>query len=486
VSAGAEPDGALAAGPFLAAQPPVLEIADAVATIGARNAARDGRLLVIDDDPTGTQSVHGVPVLTAWTERELAGVLGDAATAFVLTNSRSMPVAQAAAVSREITKRAVAIAAAAGYALTVASRSDSTMRGHFPAEPDAVAGVLEAAGRVVDGVLLCPCFVEAGRLTIDDVQWVAEDDRLVPSARTPYAADRSFGYAASNLRRWVEEKTSGAVRAADVLSLGLEDIRVGGPDRVRQILARAEGRRPVVVNATAYADLEVVVLGLLAAEKAGQAFVYRCGPSFVRVRGGIAPAAPLTAEALYDRRAPAGHGLVLVGSHVETTTRQLERALALDGVHARELSVARLLDPAAREEELGAALADVARYLPEREVILYTSRELARAAGADEALDVGRSVSDALVELVQRLDPALPLAFCVAKGGITSSDVGTKGFAVRRAEVAGQMLPGTISVWILPEDAAFPGLPYVIFPGNVGDADTLAEVIERLRGNGAQ
>jgi uncharacterized protein YgbK (DUF1537 family) len=250
---------------------------------------------------------------------------------------------------------------------------------------------------------------------------------------------------------------------------------------VREILGEAAARRPVVVNATEYADLEVVVLGLLDAEAAGQTFVYRCGPSFVRVRGGIEPAPPLGADALYARRAKgSGHGLVLVGSHVETTTRQLEHALALDGVHARELSVERLLDPGAREQELADALGAIEQHLPEREVILYTSRELARAEGSDEALDVGRSVSDALVALVRRLDPGLPLAFCVAKGGITSSDIGTRGFGVRRAEVAGQMLPGTISVWILPDDSAFPGLPYVIFPGNVGEAETLAEVIERL------
>jgi uncharacterized protein YgbK (DUF1537 family) len=265
-----------------------------------------------------------------------------------------------------------------------------------------------------------------------------------------------------------------------VLSLGLEDIRRGGPERVREILTGAAARRPVVVNATEYADLEVVVLGLLDAEAAGQTFVYRCGPSFVRVRGGIEPAPPLSADVLYARRPRDGHGLVLVGSHVETTTRQLEHALALDGVHARELSVARLLDPGTRGHEIAAALEAVEAHLPEREVILYTSRELARAEGSDEALDVGRSVSDALVELVQRLDPGLPLSFCVAKGGITSSDVGTRGFGVRRAEVAGQMLPGTISVWILPEDSAFPGLPYVIFPGNVGEPETLAEVVQRL------
>jgi uncharacterized protein YgbK (DUF1537 family) len=467
---------AVPAAELLAAQPPLLERPGALAEIRDRIGSH-GRLLVIDDDPTGTQSVHGVPVLTAWSREDLAGALQDAGTVFVLTNSRSVPEREAIAISTEITERARAIAADAGLELAVASRSDSTLRGHFPHEPWAIA---DALGGEVDGVLLCPCFLEAGRLTIDDVHWVAEDDRLVPSASTTYAEDRSFGYSASNLRRWVEEKTRGAVPADDVLSLGLEDIRRGGPERVREILAEAEARRPVVVNATEYADLEVVVLGLLEAEAAGQTFVYRCGPSFVRVRGGIEPAPPLSADTLYARRSGDGHGLVLVGSHVETTTRQLEHALELDGVHARELSVAALLDPGTRGQEIAGALEEIERHLPEREVILYTSRELARAEGSDEALDIGRSVSDALVELVQRLDPGLPLAFCVAKGGITSSDIGTRGFGVRRAEVAGQMLPGTISVWILPEDAAFPGLPYVIFPGNVGEAETLAEVIQRL------
>jgi uncharacterized protein YgbK (DUF1537 family) len=471
-----EPVDAVPAAELLAAQPPVPERPGALAEIRERIPSQ-GRLLVIDDDPTGTQSVHGVPVLTAWSREDLAGALADAGTVFVLTNSRSMPEREAVAVSSQITERAAAIAAAEGFELAVASRSDSTLRGHFPQETDAIADTLEAA---VDGVLLCPCFLEAGRVTIDDVHWVAQDDRFVPSAQTTYAADRSFGYSVSNLRSWVEEKTGGSVRAGDVLSLGLEDIRRGGPERVREILGEAEGRRPVVVNATEYADLEVVVLGLLAAEAAGQAFVYRCGPSFVRVRGAIEPAPPLSADALYARRPQEGHGLVLVGSHVETTTRQLEHALKLDGVHARELSVERLLEPGAREQELADALSAIEQHLPEREVILYTSRELARAEGSDDALDVGRSVSDALVELVQRLDPGLPLAFCVAKGGITSSDIGTRGFGVRCAEVAGQMLPGTISVWILPEDSAFPGLPYVIFPGNVGEAETLAEVIERL------
>ena len=249
---------------------------------------------------------------------------------------------------------------------------------------------------------------------------------------------------------------------------------------MREILAAAEGRRPVVVNATDYADLDTVVLGLLDAEADGQSFVYRCGPSFVRARGGIAPAPPLSAEALYERRAHVGPR-----ARARRLARRRQRHasssahLQLDGVHAGAVRRAAARAGGARAG-VATALEAIERHLPEREVILYTSRELARAEGADQALDVGRSVSDALVELVQRLDPQLPLAFCVAKGGITASDIGSRGFGVRRAEVAGQMLPGQISVWFLPDDSAFPGLPYVIFPGNVGDAGTLAEVVERL------
>ena len=228
MTAAADPVDAVPAAELLAAQPPLPERQGALAEIRDRIGSR-GRLLVIDDDPTGTQSVHGVPVLTAWSREDLAGAMADARTVFVLTNSRSLPEREAIAVNTEITERAAAIAADEGFGLAVASRSDSTMRGHFPQEPDAVADALEAAGRTVDGQLLCPCFLEAGRLTIDDVQWVAQDDQLVPSAQTTYATDRSFGYSASNLRRWVEEKSRGAVRADDVLSLGLEDIRRGGP-----------------------------------------------------------------------------------------------------------------------------------------------------------------------------------------------------------------------------------------------------------------
>ncbi|HEX7170415.1 MAG TPA: nucleotide-binding domain containing protein, partial [Rubrobacter sp.] len=208
---------------------------------------------------------------------------------------------------------------------------------------------------------------------------------------------------------------------------------------------------------------------------------------FVRTRGGITEPKILGSEDLYHKRSKEGHGLVLVGSYVPTTTRQLEGALALDGVRGVEMSVLRLLELESRENELGRVAEEVNGSLASSEVVVYTSRELVTAGKVGSAglsnFEIGAAVSGALVEVMRRVDRALPLSFVVAKGGITSSDIATKGLEVRRAEVAGPLLPpGIVPVWILPEENDFPGLPYVIFPGNVGGPGSLAQAIEILRG----
>src|SRR5918998_522384 len=477
--------GSVDAREYLASQPPERPLPGALEEIRRRVETSGRKVAVLDDDPTGTQTVHDVPVLTTWSVEDLRWALEQPSpTFYVLTNSRSLPEDEAYAMNLEVAFNLVAAAEITGKEFVVTSRGDSTLRGHFPAETDALAEALaEGAGGGVDGVILCPCYLEAGRLTAEDTHWVRQGEHLVPAGETEFARDASFGYAASDLRDWVEEKTAGRFKAPDVVGVGLADIREGGPDRVSGILRGVEGGRPVVVNAVSYADLEVFVLGLLDAEEAGKRFLYRTGPSFVRARGGIPEKGPLTAEELYRRRSHHGHGLVLVGSHVALTTRQLEEALKLDGVRAVELSVPRLLEDAEREGELARVAAEVNSGLTGSEVVVYTSREVVGGGPGWTGFEVGRAVSDALVEVMRLVDRGAPLAFVVAKGGITSSDVGTRGLDVRRAEVAGQMLPGLVSVWVLPGGSAFPGLPYVIFAGNVGGPDSLARVIEILRGD---
>ncbi|MGB3681765.1 MAG: four-carbon acid sugar kinase family protein [Rubrobacteraceae bacterium] len=447
-----------------------------------------GRYLVaLDDDPTGTQSVSGVPVLTTWSPEDLRWALTQpVSTFFILTNSRSLPEEEAVALNRLIAVRLVEAAAEVGTDFVVASRSDSTLRGHYPAEVEALREALESSsGRKIDGVVLCPCFLEAGRLTVDDVHWVKEDERLMPAGQTEFASDANFGYSSSNLAEWVEEKTAGRIAASEVLRISLSDIREGGPERVGALLRKANDGRSVVVNATEYADLEVFALGLLQAEASGKSFLYRVGPSFVRARGGIVGADPVSVENLYARGDRGrGQGLVLVGSHVEMTTRQLEQAVSLGGLQEVELSVRDVIYPDSREKELARVEEVMNQALLKTDVIVYTSREVVSESTDKTGFEIGRLVSESLVELVRRLDRTIPLRFVVAKGGITASDIGVHGMGVRRAEVAGTLLPGIIPVWILPKDSEFPGLPYIIFPGNVGGSETLAEVIEILRNGG--
>lgn len=466
---------------LLSGRRPELRIPDAMATIRERVERQGTRIAVLDDDPTGTQSVHGVPVLTTWEPSDLGGALTDGSsnTFFVLTNSRAGSTARATQMSRTIATRLGAIATEIGVDVEVVSRSDSTLRGHFPAEIDALQEGFGDHGHSYDAVILCPCFLEVGRVTIDDVHWVREGSDFLPAGETEFAADATFGYHSSNLRDWVEEKTHGRLSRDDVRSIGLEDIRGGGPDAVAKLLQET-GAPVFVVNATSYADLEVFVLGLLQAEDAGRRFLYRTGPSFVRVRAGIEPKPALGPGDIYPTGDRSGFGLVVVGSHARLSTRQLNGALALDGLHPVELSVSRLLG-AERRQEITRATAEVTSRLDETDVVLYTSRELVRTHDPEESLALSGLVSRALVEVIASLDRRRPPRFLVSKGGITSSDVATGGLHVRRAEVAGQLLPGAVSVWLLTEDSDFPGLPYVIFPGNVGDGHSLAHVITIMR-----
>ena len=468
-----EPDASVVAEEYLASLPPVVRVPDALQKIRDRVAESGRRLIVLDKDPAGTRTVHEVPVLTAWSYSELRWALEQSnPVVYVVTNSRNLDGVEAVALNEQIGRRLRRAAADCGKDFVLISRSDSTLRGHYPAETDALEREL---GVDFDGVILCPCFFEAGHVTAGDVHWVRRDEKLVPAAHTEFAADPTFGYSSSNLANWVEEKTGGRSSAEHVLRIGLSDIREGGSERVAGLLRSTRNAQPVVVNAAEYADLEVFVLGLLEAEAAGKSFLYRTGPSFVRIRGGITGKEPLEARDLCRE----GHGLVIVGAHAEQTTRHLREAEKLEGLRTVELSVPRLFDPERRSEEIDRAVDQVNRLLPGADVVVHTSCEAVEGHG-------NPAVSAALVELMRGVHRRIPLSFVVVGDGTTASDIVTRGLNVRRAEVAGQVLPGTAPAWVLPDESGYPELPYVVVPDDLGGSVTLAKVIEKLRaGRGA-
>ena len=209
-------------------------------------ASRKGAPLVVDDDPTGTQTVHSVPVLADWSVEALEAALGEDHPCFyLLANTRALPPAEAVARAEEIgTNLRVAAASRPRPAHPrrgLARRLDLTwpLSGR-DGRPGAWPGWPSPA------VLLAPLFLEGGRFTAYDTHYVAAADgsgALTPAGDTEFARDRAFGYKASHLPSWVEEKTEGAVRAADVCSLSLEMIRSGGPDAVQAALAALLRRR---------------------------------------------------------------------------------------------------------------------------------------------------------------------------------------------------------------------------------------------------
>lgn len=468
-----------------AGAPPPLVIEDARGRIRRARLAEGRRTAVLDDDPTGSQSVHGVDVVTAL-DPELyeAALVEPGSTCFVLTNSRSLGERDAAGLTTDVTADVLAVAERIGAPVDLVTRSDSTLRGHVLAEVQAVVDAhLRRTGVPVDGVLLVPAFLEAGRFTAGDVHYATVDRVPVPVASTEFARDASFGYASSDLKDFVAEKSGGRVHPDDVRSITLEDIRLGGPERVAEILAAVTGTTFVVVNATEYADLEVVVLGLAEARRAGRSFVYRTGPSFVRALAGIEPRQPLTAEDIWPRGRPGGHGLLIVGSHVGLTSAQVAAVQDRANLVRVELSVPALTDPGRSEAHVAEAAARVVEALAHSDVLLLTSREVVRGATPDASLAIARIVS-AGVSLVARQALAAGPAWVVAKGGITSHDVAVEGLGIRRATVLGQLMTGMVSV-LLPVDAAggAQGVPYVVFAGNVGDSWTLAHVMDVVAGS---
>lgn len=449
------------------------------------------RLVVLDDDPTGTQTVAGVPVLTTWSVADLRWALSrDVLVFFVLTNTRSLSPKDTEARVREVTENLVEAARLERVDFAIASRSDSTLRGHYPLETDVLSDVLAACGKAVDAVVIVPAYVEAGRFTVDSLHWVRSPEGLVPAGASEFARDATFGYSSSDLCSYVEEKTHGRWAAADVARITLDAIRGGGVPAVTSVLEGLSGERPVVVDATCDDDLRVLALALDRAEQSGRRFVYRVGPSFVRARAGLASPSALSASDIAEVRGRSGvgqqtersaHGLIVVGSHVAQTTRQLVRLRESVDLFDVELDVTTLLS-SARDEAIARAVEDVVAHLGQSEVILATSRDVVRGADPHQSLAIARRVSAALVSVVANVVARLAPAWIVAKGGITSSDMATEALGIRRAWVRGPLLDGIVSLWEPVTESPHP-LPYVVFAGNVGSDDALAAVVTKLQGS---
>ena len=450
------------------------------------------KIIVLDDDPTGSQTVHSCLLLTRWDIETLRCALRDASPLFfVLTNTRGMDAIRAAAVTREVcinVKAALASLAAEGQIIhpLYVSRSDSTLRGHYPVETDVMADELGG----FDAHFLTPAFFEGGRITRDSMHYLMVDGRPVPTSETEFSRDSVFGYSTSYLPDYVAEKTRGRIPAEAVVRLLLADVRAGVQDRLK----RLRNNTCVVVDAENQSDMNRFADDVLAAVAQGQRFLFRSAASLLTALAKL-PLQPIAAEDMGKWVRAGQPGAVLMGSHVGKSTRQLEALLQAPGAVAVEVDVDRVQDGPQRGQECGQERGQQAdRDALLQEVIQQVNRIHARGATpviftsrrerifADEAtrLSFGEAVSALLMDVVRGLPRTL--GYLISKGGITSNDTLSTGLELAASRVLGQILPGVSVVRCPADHPKFPDMPVVIFPGNVGGDDALLQAFQRLSG----
>ena len=439
------------------------------------------KLVVLDDDPTGVQTVHDVSVYTDWEEESIRkGFEEKEAMFFILTNSRSFSVEETTKVHQDIAARVAKVARELGQDFMIISRGDSTLRGHYPLETQLLADDLtKNEGVVIDGEIICPFFPEGGRYTMDNIHYVKEQDNLVPAGMTEFAKDKTFGYKSSDLTEYVEEKTEGKYHKEDCITISLDELNALDVQGIKDKLMSAQNMAKIIVNAVSYADLKVFCAALVLAMKAGKHYMARTAAAFTKVMGRISDQ-PLLGRAQLEGDTKNG-GIVLIGSHVKKTTDQLNCLKELDGqADFMEFQVNTVFEENGLEKAVERTVkAAEEKILSGRTVVIYTSRQLLAPENMtpEEKLQISVKISNAVTSIIGKL--SVKPKFIIAKGGITSSDVGTKALRVKKARVMGQVKKG-IPVWMTGEESKFPGMPYIIFPGNVGEVSTLKEIVEEL------
>ena len=359
---------------------------------------------------------------------------------------------EAAAVTREAMEMVVKVNEDYGYRLVVVSRSDSCLRGHFPLETDVIREVLMENGYdVALKTPFCPAFIEAGRVTIDGVHYMKDGERLIPVSETEFARDNVFAYHTSVLRDYIKEKGANPDDYEIVNAQGYEELNAYAQKLSPLTSHLSPSKEAIVIRSSS--SLPKAIAGI---------------PDIPLLDRTILSPLPSHLSPLPSHLSP----LYIVGSHVKKTTRQLECLLATEGTCGIELDVQRILDDA---EALMTETQQVIRQVVDEHLtpVVYTSRQEIRLADADQRQHLGQQVSDFLVDIVRQL--SFTPSYLVAKGGITSHDILTHGLHIKSARVLGQIVNSVPC--IMTKD-----FPYIIFPGNVGNEESLREVYLKLKG----
>ena len=450
------------------------------------------KIIVFDDDPTGSQTVYGCPLLLQWNQNNLrSAIKHPSSLLFLLGNTRSLAPDLAMERTREMCKQVLAALRAENMLLeniVFVSRGDSTLRGHGVIEPE----VMNEALGPFDATFHIPAFFEGGRTTLNGVHLL----HGAPVHTSPFARDSTFAYSTSHLNFWLEEKSGGRILAENVESLPISFLDSAvhsslGWNSLIDWLSNLSENQLVVVDAELPAHLAVfgkAVRTLLGKKR----FLYRSAASLINGLANLPPnpctLADLASLRLRDKSGYLKPGLVLVGSYVPLADSQLEILLENDSCVGIELPVHKIasaLDNSLSDlmlsdlemhilEQLNNVLADC-----EKTPVLFSSRGELRFHSQQERIDFGNFLAEFMSYLVSKVSDQL--GYIISKGGITTHYLLEKGLNLSTVNLKGQLLPG-LSIVSSECQLHQKGLPIVTFPGNLGDKKTLESAWKLMEG----
>ncbi len=442
------------------------------------------KIVVFDDDPTGSQTVHNCPLLLCWEVDVLrAGLRHASPIFFVLANTRALLPEIASARNREVCDALRKAMAAEGFKrndVLLVSRGDSTLRGHGFLEPRVIAeelGPFAATFHV-------PAFLEGGRTTVNGVHLLNK----VPVHKTAFAHDRLFGYTTSKLAAWLEEKSSGAIKEENVERVTLTELDAAiesnkGFSDLKTRFRAFQNNQHVVVDAERSEQL--LVLGNAVRQLSrSKRFLFRSAASMLNGLSNVdSQLLKVEARASLRRIDNCGvplPGMVLVGSHVPLSDLQLEKLLQdsrCEGLELCLVKVVHILNEGAADlflpdlqEVLISRLSEI--LAKGRTPVFFTSRGELEFPSPQRRVAFGRSVAHLMARVVGALAPKL--GYLISKGGITTNSLLSYGFGLKKVHLEGQILPG-LSVVKISDDGPLNNLPVLTFPGNLGDPMTLLE-----------
>ena len=410
------------------------------------------KTIVLDDDPTGTQSASHVTVLLESSATLIADALAEADSVYLLTNSRAISEHEAVALMNAIRSDAAEASEKLGEEIQFVLRGDSTLRGHVFAETQVFTDD--------DSVIVfVPAFPDGGRTTEGGVHYVRQGDQRVPAHLTEFADDPVFPFSTAVLVDYVSEKSG-----RDAVSVPLDEVRAGG---VESALLSAAPGSVVLPDVVTNDDVRLIARAIEAARLGGANIVVRSASPLAAALAGV-ESEGLLPTPLVPAPVPT---LLVCGSHTAGATAQLDLVAERWGDPVVITTSDAFDNP--RQTGVGVAAIAAAAIADRRLAVVTTERERSLE---HNTLDHGRLVMEALTTSVRELLPTVSVV--VSKGGITSADVARVGIGATRATVLGQVLPG-VSVWQLVGVDGIERL-YVVVPGNVGEPDALTRVLDAL------